>query len=54
VILVIGVFNTQAWALKEEPSSNSMPNIIIVMADDLDSRQLSCYGGMLIQRVSML
>ncbi|MBA3674816.1 MAG: sulfatase-like hydrolase/transferase, partial [Chitinophagaceae bacterium] len=21
------------------------PNIIIIMADDLDSKQLSCYGG---------
>ena len=49
VILVTGVlvFNTKTWALKEEPSSksNSKPNIIIIMADDLDSRQLSCYGG---------
>lgn len=25
------------------------PNIIIIMADDLDSRQLSCYGGMNLQ-----
>ena len=21
------------------------PNVVIIMADDLDSRQLSCYGG---------
>ncbi|MDB5121616.1 MAG: N-sulfoglucosamine sulfohydrolase [Sphingobacteriales bacterium] len=49
VILVTGVlvFNTKTWAIKEEPSSksNSKPNFIIIMADDLDSRQLSCYGG---------
>ena len=25
--------------------TGSRPNIVIVMADDLDSRQLSCYGG---------
>lgn len=34
---------------KQKPVSNfedgSKPNIIIIMADDLDSRQLSCYGG---------
>ncbi len=26
-------------------NSNHTPNIVIIMADDLDSRQLSCYGG---------
>ncbi len=26
-------------------SQNQRPNIVVVMADDLDSRQLSCYGG---------
>ncbi len=26
-------------------SKNKRPNMIIIMADDLDSRQLSCYGG---------
>ena len=24
---------------------SKQPNVIIIMADDLDSRQLSCYGG---------
>ncbi len=27
------------------PAQTDRPNIVIVMADDLDSRQLSCYGG---------
>jgi len=26
-------------------TSTNRPNIIVIMADDLDSRQLSCYGG---------
>ena len=51
VLVVAGVFvNTnQALAIRNEPNSknkaNPKPNIIIIMADDLDSRQLSCYGG---------
>ncbi|MFD2571802.1 sulfatase [Spirosoma soli] len=28
-----------------QQSSARKPNVIIIMADDLDSRQLSCYGG---------
>jgi len=27
------------------PNKDEKPNIIIIMADDLDSKQLSCYGG---------
>lgn len=30
---------------REGVPTDQKPNIIIVMADDLDSRQLSCYGG---------
>src|SRR4051812_26192013 len=26
-------------------TQGNKPNIVIIMADDLDSRQLSCYGG---------
>jgi len=33
----------------EQPIKQKRPNIIIIMADDLDSRQLSCYGGENIQ-----
>lgn len=29
--------------------AQSRPNIVVIMADDLDSRQLSCYGGKNIQ-----
>ncbi|MFT4204228.1 MAG: sulfatase [Chitinophagaceae bacterium] len=31
----------------------SRPNIVIIMADDLDSRQLSCYGGQNIKTVNI-
>lgn len=30
---------------KTPPGGQPRPNIVIIMADDLDSRQLSCYGG---------
>ncbi len=30
---------------RERHHSLNKPNIVIIMADDLDSRQLSCYGG---------
>lgn len=34
------------WAIGfDKPAEKTRPNIIIIMADDLDSRQLSCYGG---------
>ena len=42
------VFNVDARAFKKAPGKDkaeSKPNVIIIMADDLDSRQLSCYGG---------
>jgi N-sulfoglucosamine sulfohydrolase len=28
-----------------QDSKVKQPNVVIIMADDLDSRQLSCYGG---------
>lgn len=37
--------NTKGQEEKQEIQANSRPNVVIIMADDLDSRQLSCYGG---------
>lgn len=37
------------WHAKAQLTQNSRPNVVIIMADDLDSRQLSCYGGKNIQ-----
>lgn len=33
------------WLKPDKPREKERPNIVIIMADDLDSRQLSCYGG---------
>ncbi|UKT65956.1 sulfatase family protein [Pedobacter mucosus] len=33
----------------QQKKADPRPNIVIIMADDLDSRQLSCYGGKNIQ-----
>jgi N-sulfoglucosamine sulfohydrolase len=35
--------------IKSQTRQIKRPNVVIVMADDLDSRQLSCYGGKNIQ-----
>ncbi len=47
VSLVIFV-TTNAFSHAEQPE-RAKPNIVIIMADDLDSRQLSCYGGVNMQ-----
>ncbi|WP_229707617.1 sulfatase family protein [Sphingobacterium alkalisoli] len=51
LILFIGfcpkVFSQQATMASS--SKANRPNILVIMADDLDSRQLSCYGGMNLQ-----
>ena len=31
--------------LKAQAKPEGKPNVVIIMADDLDSKQLSCYGG---------
>lgn len=36
-----------------QQSTTSKPNIVIIMADDLDSRQLSCYGGQNLETVNI-
>lgn len=33
------------WAGISNPAPKNKPNILIIMADDLDAKQLSCYGG---------
>ncbi|TCD28650.1 heparan N-sulfatase [Pedobacter psychrodurus] len=33
------------FCLTAQSKSKKRPNVVIIMADDLDSRQLSCYGG---------
>ncbi len=38
IILALAQLNAQS-------KSGANPNVVIIMADDLDSRQLSCYGG---------
>jgi N-sulfoglucosamine sulfohydrolase len=42
-MILLGAVVTAGPAKKVKTSEK--PNIIIIMADDLDSRQLSCYGG---------
>lgn len=42
-LLIASVGFTQVTEYR--PKTTQRPNIVIVMADDLDSRQLSCYGG---------
>lgn len=37
--------NLTPLAMKSQTKQGKTPNVVIIMADDLDSRQLSCYGG---------
>lgn len=45
VLLFVSVALCTSFSHIEGPLSKNKPNIVIIMADDLDSRQLSCYGG---------
>lgn len=36
-------------SIRSQTKPDKRPNVVIIMADDLDSRQLSCYGGKNIQ-----
>ena len=42
-LLVLGTLLPQV--VKSQAKLGQRPNVVIIMADDLDSRQLSCYGG---------
>lgn len=49
-LLIISLFITlihvnAAYTDERDDASDRRPNIVLIMADDLDSRQLSCYGG---------
>lgn len=44
LILILLIFFSSVNVFAQQNSTRK-PNVIIVMADDLDSRQLSCYGG---------
>lgn len=45
LIIAGAVFTVSPGVLAAEKPKDPKPNVIIIMADDLDSRQLSCYGG---------
>lgn len=49
-LLIISLFITlthanAAYTDERKDGNDRRPNIVLIMADDLDSRQLSCYGG---------
>lgn len=48
-LLSLGAMGTIGETLLPPPPQARKPNIVIIMADDLDSRQLSCYGGQNLQ-----
>ncbi|SDE04867.1 sulfatase family protein [Niabella drilacis] len=43
-LLFLGLLLT-GLGIKSQAQRGKQPNIVVIMADDLDSRQLSCYGG---------
>ena len=49
LIVLAGLSVNSTYAFQSTQKNKSLkeeqPNILIIMADDLDSRQLSCYGG---------
>lgn len=47
--ITLVAFSLFALKPKAQSTSKARPNVVIIMADDLDSRQLSCYGGKNIQ-----
>ncbi|MCX2575885.1 sulfatase family protein [Pedobacter sandarakinus] len=47
--LTLLLLSAIGWSSKAQVTQQSRPNVVIIMADDLDTRQLSCYGGKNIQ-----
>lgn len=49
VVVLAGISVNSTYAFQSNQKNKNLkegqPNILIIMADDLDSRQLSCYGG---------
>ena len=45
ILNVLLSFNAAGGQIPPARTAAVRPNIVIIMADDLDSRQLSCYGG---------
>ena len=45
LLFLSGAFATQEKKEQAKVIKDKRPNVVIIMADDLDSRQLSCYGG---------
>jgi len=43
--VLIPIFSFKPSTKSKAVKVSTRPNIVIIMADDLDSRQLSCYGG---------
>lgn len=49
-LIILSLFATTGLRAQ---TTAKRPNIVIIMADDLDSRQLSCYGGQNLQTVNI-
>ncbi|MGJ7033161.1 sulfatase family protein [Niabella hirudinis] len=53
VPLLFWVLLFNGFVAKSYAQAEKQPNIVVIMADDLDSRQLSCYGGRNLETVNI-